>query len=697
MLTYVWIILLAFRVDADHPELGPQWCYYNFCVQLSKDEISAEAGLCAVIHCSFNIPQTFTPSRLIWFKCGHKCDDRNSDIIYHSRGQNKVQSKFSGRVLPLESDLSQRNCSIIINNLQLSDSGTYYMRLVSANNGFSFYLKTASISVKALQQKPTVLSPALTEGLNASLTCTAPGLCSGSKPRFTWTWTGAGEAPPTVTTTTTEHLTSVNHRHSSTLELSPSAELHGAELSCTVSFNNSSTQDSLRINVTYVKDIEVSGDTAVKEGDSLNVTCSVDSFPPSRLMWFGPNRTSLNVSGYTETSSQTDLGSASLLIHNITPAQSGQYVCEGLHLDSSQTRDIHVSVIYLREPVLSGDTSVVEGSALSLNCTMDSFPPPSNITLRRGEIYMNFTQTDPGSVSLTISSVTLEDAGRYECTVEHELRTLSTSVDVFLKPLILNSSGCVVYDRDVLSCACVSRASPLPTVTWPLLQHLSEYTLVTTVTRHTVNSSLVLRASEHNRTKVQCVSSNRAGQVQEGFTPSIGSDTTEPPITPEKIIQVVSRLEVIVAFLAGFILAAVLCCVVIKCHRKQKKEKKDGDLNNTLEMVNGDEEPEINGHVVEVTDANTEPGELHYANINFSAMTQKARDRENREETKTEYAEIKREVIEEQPEPEEVQEENGRGPGGGHDGRHKTDGPSGGAGRRRRRSSLFQYEGNIGQ
>lgn len=659
MFILVWIFLLASSTDADHPELGQYSCYNGFCVRLNKDVITAEAGLCAVIHCSFNTPWNFYPSSLIWFKCepGQSCTE--SDIIFHSKNQNKIQPSFSGRVSLLESNLWSRNCSIIINDLQLSDSGKYYLRLNSDNDRASFSFHRATISIKALQQKPTVLSPALTEGQHASLTCTAPGLCSGPEPTFTWTWRGA-EAPPNITTATTDRLTPVNHRHSSTVELRASAELHGAELSCTVSYNHgtSSTQDSVRINVTYVKEIEVSGDTVVKEGDSLNVTCSVDSFPPSRIMWFGPNKTSLNVSETTERSNQTDLGSASLLIPNVTAAQSGQYMCEGLHLDSSQTRDVNISVIYLREPVLTGDTSVVEGGALSLTCTVDSFPP-SNITLRGAGSDMNSSQTDPGSVSLLISNVTLEDAGRYECTVEHELRTLSTSVDVKVlwKPHILNSSGCV-YDQNVLSCSCVSRGSPVPAVTWPLLRHHAEYTLVTTVTGDTVNSSLVLRASEHNRTGVQCVSSNRAGQVQESFTPSISTGTAEPSVTPEKIMRVVSRLEVIIAFLAGFILAAVLCFVVIKCHRRrQKNVAKEQSMTEPLEMVHSEEEPELNGHTVEVN-ANTEPGEVHYASINFSAITRNGqRDRANREETKTEYAEIKREVIEQRQKNRELQEE----------------------------------------
>uniref|UniRef100_A0A668RTR9 Immunoglobulin domain-containing protein n=1 Tax=Oreochromis aureus TaxID=47969 RepID=A0A668RTR9_OREAU len=197
----------------------------GYCVTLSERELTAKAGLCVVIPCSFTNADDFTPKHIIWYKCERPKNCSGAPIIFHSNNKNS-QPGFEGRVSRLEPDVSQKNCSIIINDLKESDSGFYQLRVTGQvngkKNGFTFN-QTVTVSVKGLKQKPTVMIPTLTEGQQATLTCTAPGLCSGS-------------------------------RHVSTLTFNPSAEHHNTNVTCKIHFTGEMTTEKtsgLKVNCEY--------------------------------------------------------------------------------------------------------------------------------------------------------------------------------------------------------------------------------------------------------------------------------------------------------------------------------------------------------------------------------------------------------------------------------------------------------------
>uniref|UniRef100_A0A3P9BNE1 B-cell receptor CD22 n=1 Tax=Maylandia zebra TaxID=106582 RepID=A0A3P9BNE1_9CICH len=291
-----------------------------------EQELTAEAGLCVVIPCSFTTADEFTPKHTVWYECEasqHSCSD--ADIIFHSNKntEKKAQAEFEGRVSRLEPDVTQKNCSIIINDLKESDSGSYQLRVTGELNGkqdgFTF-IPRVTVS------KPTVMIPTLTEGQQATLTCTAPGLCSGSVPQITWTWRGAGGTESYITGNSTafktEGLTPFTQRHVSTLTFNPSSENHNTNVTCKVHFiGKIMKEETLGLNVNYMKKFQITGITTVKEGDNLNLTCSVESFPPSLILWSKLG---------SVTNLHNDTGSAKLAIQNVTTEDSGQYICTAL-------------------------------------------------------------------------------------------------------------------------------------------------------------------------------------------------------------------------------------------------------------------------------------------------------------------------------------------------------------------------------
>nr|XP_024660031.1 sialic acid-binding Ig-like lectin 5 [Maylandia zebra] len=458
---------------------GRQHCVGRYCVTLSEQELTAEAGLCVVIPCSFTTADEFTPKHTVWYECEasqHSCSD--ADIIFHSNKntEKKAQAEFEGRVSRLEPDVTQKNCSIIINDLKESDSGSYQLRVTGELNGkqdgFTF-IPRVTVSVKGLNQKPTVMIPTLTEGQQATLTCTAPGLCSGSVPQITWTWRGAGGTESYITGNSTafktEGLTPFTQRHVSTLTFNPSSENHNTNVTCKVHFiGKIMKEETLGLNVNYMKKFQITGITTVKEGDNLNLTCSVESFPPSLILWSKLG---------SVTNLHNDTGSAKLAIQNVTTEDSGQYICTATHLDTTMTSYVNVTVTYKRKPQIIGNTTIREGDVLNLTCSVESFPPslvmwskPTSKPSRHNETYTD-AHNDTGSATLVIPNVTAEQSGQYICTATHLDTTMTSYVNVTVtytrRPWIIGNT--TVKEGDVLNLTCSVESVPPSLVVWSKL------------------------------------------------------------------------------------------------------------------------------------------------------------------------------------------------------------------------------------
>uniref|UniRef100_A0A8C7NK33 B-cell receptor CD22 n=1 Tax=Oncorhynchus mykiss TaxID=8022 RepID=A0A8C7NK33_ONCMY len=308
----------------------------------------SEKGLCAVISCTFSHPDNIKPTTAIWFKCPtkDKCD-KDKIIIFHSKKPSQAQEGYKQRVSLLETDLTKKNCSVIINDIRENDAGEYQFRLPSSYT----YTKKVNITV-TLTQKPSVLTPALTEGEPATLTCTAPGMCSGTPPNITWTWRGTGD------NITEENLTTVTTTHFSTLTFTPSAKHHGTNVTCLVTFNGRiTTKKTLTMNV----EPKISGCNTVREGDTLNLTCSDDRYPPSssNITWSKKGTTALE---------QNNSGRATLIISNMTREHAGEYVCTAQHHSRSLTASTVVTVMCEYKQHCTDRLKMACDMLLPLNC-----------------------------------------------------------------------------------------------------------------------------------------------------------------------------------------------------------------------------------------------------------------------------------------------------------------------------------------
>ncbi|XP_029359316.1 hemicentin-1-like isoform X1 [Echeneis naucrates] len=556
----------------------------DFCISLPEGEITAEAGLCVVIPCSFTTNYWFKSRDLVWYKCDpakDKCDD--SDIIFSTERYTNIQSEFRGRVSLLEPDVRQKTCSFIINDLKESDSGSYQFRVNGELNrrkdGFT-YPSRATVSVKGLSQKPILMIPPLTERQQTTLTCTAPGLCSGSKPEITWMWMGAGGNSSQITENISdvriENTDVLAQRHSSTLTFNPSAEHHGTTVTCKVRFTgNVATEETVTLNVTHVKEVRITEDTKVREGDMLSLTCGIESFPPSVIKWtrfselITENGTETHKQNNTDTPVQEGNGKVTLSISNVTAKDSGLYICTVQYLNNIWNKAVDVKVKYVREPALTGNTTVEKGDTLNLTCRAESFPP-ALITwtkLRSSTSLANGVelQSNNGSATLIIPDVTAEDSAQYICTVQHlnTTKKKQTEVTVTWFSKILNS-GCELQS-ELLTCVCISEGSPLPSITWPLLKNHNEHSVITSVSKYTINSTVILTVKDVNNTVVECVSRNENGETRRKLRITAAVKRGDP-----HGLSHIPLLTVAVLSLIGNVIL-IICVVFLRKSREEVK------------------------------------------------------------------------------------------------------------------------------
>ncbi|XP_026225955.1 sialic acid-binding Ig-like lectin 14 [Anabas testudineus] len=309
MFVLIWVALVfcvrGNKGEAEATSSSENYCQTgSYCINLIKGEITAETGLCVVLPCSFTTKADFSVKEFIWFKCNsatkEKCDKPEvAKLIFNSSNNENIEPEFKRRVSLLEPDVSKKNCSIIINHLRESDSGSYQLRVNGNRNGntdgFTF-TSTATITVtginshnKYFSQKPTVTVPPLIEGHQTTLTCIAPGLCSGSVPEITWTWRKPGEndshIPGNITEISTETLTAVTQRHSSTLTFNTSAEHHNTEVTCKVNFNGSkTTEETVTLNVISPPKI-LNGSGCMNQSHVLTCVCISQGVPLPTITW----------------------------------------------------------------------------------------------------------------------------------------------------------------------------------------------------------------------------------------------------------------------------------------------------------------------------------------------------------------------------------------------------------------------------
>ncbi|KAM9114705.1 uncharacterized protein ACDP82_019359 [Pangshura tecta] len=227
--------------------------------------VSVQEGLCVLVPCTFTYPASYdtdNPSAQLYGKWYKEPATVGQDPpVASSASSLRVSQETQGR-FRLTGDPARGDCSLQISDARRTDAGRYFLSIERGLFEHTYRSNSdgagpaLTISVPGLTEEPEIqISPArglpgtLLAGEPVTVTCTAPGRCSGPPPRVTWT----GPFSDTARNVSAQ-LANGTWAHSSVLSFTPGLGDHGKELVCSVTYRpprGPSTRRTVRLHVGY--------------------------------------------------------------------------------------------------------------------------------------------------------------------------------------------------------------------------------------------------------------------------------------------------------------------------------------------------------------------------------------------------------------------------------------------------------------
>ncbi|XP_039885387.1 sialic acid-binding Ig-like lectin 12 isoform X1 [Simochromis diagramma] len=227
-------------------------------------------GSCVVIPCSYNYPDpqiSTTSFTGIWY-------NKDNQVICHS-DKSQTSGQFRNRT-KLLGDLSKKNCSLMIDDLQQSDVGPLYFRIeIKGYDQYSYKNNKVSVSVS----QPVFSVQEVKEGENVSASCSVFHSCPTYPPSFIWSHSGEQHDQ-------TQQLHEGQWNSTSTLTFRPNHSDHNKPLKCNITYHRGlhlETSKILQVRfLTDGPDIKTSSKCSSEDG-VVKCECIVESEPPSMV------------------------------------------------------------------------------------------------------------------------------------------------------------------------------------------------------------------------------------------------------------------------------------------------------------------------------------------------------------------------------------------------------------------------------
>uniref|UniRef100_A0A6Q2ZAD6 Ig-like domain-containing protein n=1 Tax=Esox lucius TaxID=8010 RepID=A0A6Q2ZAD6_ESOLU len=239
--------------------------------------VSGLQGSCIIIPCSFNYPEPKPkPSRFtgVWLKDSH-------EVVYHP-DSSRIFKGYRGRTT-LVGDLWQKNCSLRITPLHLSDKGPFFFRIEMEDlNKYSYIHAKVSIAVSSPDSPSLSVKEEVKVGGVVSASCSVFYTCPSEPPLLTWSHTRT----PSIQS---QQLVNGQWELTSSLTFTSTMKDNKA-LVCTAEYRGGKKVNSSKtLNIKYRPEIRV-GSACTADFSIITCLCIVDWEPPGMVQWSLPGR-----------------------------------------------------------------------------------------------------------------------------------------------------------------------------------------------------------------------------------------------------------------------------------------------------------------------------------------------------------------------------------------------------------------------
>ncbi|XP_037532723.1 B-cell receptor CD22 [Nematolebias whitei] len=431
---------------------------------LENHFLTATEGSCVEIKCRVErTVEVSDTAHWFWMKDGVYADEDKAytaTIIYSTNESKRpVSPQFKNRVSYTGSPTTNwwkysrsQSCSILICDLNKTDSGNYQLRYISEN----FKWVTNPPTILKITDNPCPItfneSASVMEYDRVTLVCSTINSCSSILQIYD------SMQQPVSSSIRRTATSEVTHSFTATWTYD------GSVFSCKTQYK---TDKHLMRKVTLTvkhgpKDVKATINLKrVKVGDSVTLTCSAKGSPNVTFSWF--KDTTHKTSG------------AELTFPFIQESESGSYFCQAQNVyGTAKSNTIYIDVLYAPEVKLTirnqspGRSSghIEEGDWITLECNVIRSKPQATLTLKKDDKRLG------GGSTRVFPKIKPEDSGSYSCEAKNSVGsgTSKSELRVRYKPRssisVQGAADNKVKLNSCLRLTCNTEAHPEPEYSW---------------------------------------------------------------------------------------------------------------------------------------------------------------------------------------------------------------------------------------